>query len=330
MHFRSRTPDPDIAASGYLYTQLAEALQEAVAENNISLVASLFKLGAHVNYSSAKNCVYHTILQVAAAAGHWDIVDYFVAMGADGISVDKARLTAFFADNIILAMKHVPHTNIYHLQPFTTSGAEYQKLFASSLGRIIQDRTVPARSRLSLLKCFKSQTYFDANKIVYQAYDTANEHLFEFSTLATLVAQLDVEAVGIMLSTRGPIKRHSVRETLTDHTHQMGPICCIRPSHWKLASDRAVAMLGLLVDRSADVGEIAYWPGSGPMSPLACAVAGGSFEGIAILLALDADPECLIYQPQSNGKEIQTYSALGWAALIGRLDICMLLVNSGA
>jgi ankyrin repeat protein len=89
-------------------------------------------------------------------------------------------------------------------------------------------------------------------------------------------------------------------------------------------------MLKLLAEHSADVGEIAYWPGTGEMSPLACAVAGGSFEGVSILLALDADPECLVYQVQTNGKQTEPYSALGWAALKGRLDICTLLVDAGA
>jgi hypothetical protein len=330
MRFKNKPQDPELAASGYLYTKLAEALQDAVAEGNISLVASLFKLGADVNYSCVKNRVYHNILQVAVASGHSDIVEYFIAMGADGISVDNALVTAFFADNIDLAIKLASHANIYHLRPFDNSGPEYQKLSASSLGRVIRDRTMPARSRLRLLKCFMSQEDFDPNKVVFQAYDTANERLFEFSTLATLVAQLDVEAVGLILSSLGSVKRHTVRKTLTDHVHQMGAICCIRPSHWQLSSDRAFSMLELLCEHSADVGEIAYWPGSGEMSPLASAVIGGSLDGVSILLALDADPECLVYQLQSNGKETEPYSALAWAALKGRLDICTLLVDAGA
>ena len=330
MYFKNKPTDPDKAASGYSYTKLAEALQDAVAEGNISLVASLFNLGANVNYSSVKDRVYHNILQVAAASGHTDIVEYFIAMGADSVSVDNALITSFFADNIDLAIKLAPHANVYHLRPFDTPGPEYQRLSASSLGRVIRDRTMPARSRLRVLKCLINQDYFDANKVVFQAYDTANERLFEYSTLATLVAQLDVEGVRLILTSLGTVKRHSVRNTLSDRVHQMGAICCIRPSHWQLSSDRAFAMLELLVEHSADVGEIAYWPGQGEMSPLACAVAGGSLEGVSFLIALDADPECLVYQHQSNGKETEAYSALGWAALKGRLDICTLLIDAGA
>ena len=328
--FKTKLPDPEEAPSGYLYAKLAEALQDAVAEGNISLVVSLFKLGAHVNYSSVRHCVYHNILQVAVASGHVEIVEYFIAMGADGISVDNALITAFFADNVELAIKLAPHANVYHLRPFDTPGPAYQKLSASSLGRVIRDQTMPPRCRLSLLECFISQEYFDANRIVFQAHDTANERLFEFSTLSTLVAQLDVEVVRLILSSLGTVKRHTVRKTLTNQVHQMGPVCCIRPSHWQLSSDRAFTMLELLVEHSADTGEIAYWPGTGEMSPLACAVAGESLEGVSILLALDADPECLVYQLQSNGKETEGFSALGWAALKGRLDICTLLVDSGA
>lgn len=332
MYFKNKPPpsDPDKAASGYLYTKLAEALQDAVAEGNISLVASLFNLGANVNYSSVKNRVYHNILQVAVASGHVEIVEFFIAMGVDGISVDNALITAFFADRLDLAIKLAPHANVYHLRPFENPGPNYQKLSASSLGRVIRDQTMPAGSRLRLLKCFISQKYFDANRIVFQAYDTANLRLFEFSTLATLVAQLDIEGVQTILPELGTIKRHTVRNTLTDRVHQMGAICCIRPSHWQLSSERACAMLQLLVEHSADVGEIAYWPGQGAMSPLACAVAGGSLEGVSFLIALDADPECLVYQIQSNGKEPEPYSALGWAALKGRLDICTLLIDAGA
>jgi len=100
----------------------------------------------------------------------------------------------------------------------------------------------------------------------------------------------------MLLTSLSTVKRHAVRKTLTDYVHQMGAICCIRPSHWQLSSDRALTMLELLLEHSADVGEVAYWPGLGEMSPLACAVLGGSSEGVSLLLALDADPECLVYQ----------------------------------
>ena len=322
--------DPDKAPSGYLYTKLAEALQDAVAEGNISLVASLFNLGANVNYSSVKDHVYHNILHVAVASGHADMIEYFIAMGADGISVDNALITAFFADNLDLAIMLAPHANVYNLRPFDTTRSSYQKFSASSLGRIIRDRTMPPITRFKLLKCLISQDYFDANKAVLQTYDTANGRLFEFSTLAALVAQLDVEGVELIQPSLASVKRHTVRKTAADRVHQMGAVCCIRPSHWQLSPERAFAMLQLLIDHSADVGEIAYWPGQGEMSPLACAVAGGNLEGVSFLLALDADPECLVYQIQPSGEETEAYSALGWAALKGRLDICTLLIDAGA
>ena len=330
MYFKSKPADLNKAASGYLYTALAESLQDAVAEGNIPLVASIFNLGANVNYSSVKDRVYHNILQVAVASGHSEIVDYFIAMGADGISIDNAIITAFFADYLDLAIKLAPHASVYHLHPFDATGPEYQKLSASSLGRVIRDRTMPPESRARLLECFMDQKYFDANKVVFQVYDTANERLFEFSTLATLVSQLDIEGVKKILPTLGTVRRHTLRHTLTDRVHNMGPICCIRPSHWQLSPDTAFAMLQLLVNNSAEVGDLAYWPGQGAMSPLACAVAGGGLEGVSFLLGLDADPECLVYQLQQSGKEAEGYSALGWAALHGRLDICTLLVDAGA
>jgi hypothetical protein len=189
MHFKAKASFPDRAASGYLYTKLAEALQDAVADGNISLVASLFNLGADVNYSSVHNRVYHNVLQVAVASGHTDIVEFFISMGADGISVDNALITAFFANNIDLAVRLAPDSNIYHLRPFDTAGPENEKLSASSLGRVIKDHTMPSKARTRLLECFLSQNYFDANKVVFQVYDTANDRLFEFSTLCTLVAQ---------------------------------------------------------------------------------------------------------------------------------------------
>ena len=136
--FKHNSADPDKAASGYLYTTLAEALQDAVAEGNITLVASLFNLGADVNYSSVKDRVYHNILQHAVAFGHSEIVDYFIAKGADGASVDNALTTAFFADRFDLTMKLAPHGMYDHLLPFDCHGPEYQKLSASSLGRIIE------------------------------------------------------------------------------------------------------------------------------------------------------------------------------------------------
>jgi ankyrin repeat protein len=330
MYLKSRPADPDKATSGYLYTALAEALQDAVAEQNMPLIASLFNLGANVNYSSVKDRVYHNILQVAVASGNAQIVDCFITMGADGVSVDNAVITAFFADYLDLAIKLAPHASIQQLHPFDTPGPQYQKLSASSLGRIIRDRTMPSESRARLVECFTGQKYFDANKVVFQVYDTANERLFEFSTLSALVSHLDIERVEKILPGLGTVRRHTLRHTLTDRVHNMGAICCIRPSHWQLSPDTALAMLQILIHHSAEVGDLAYWPGQGAMSPLACAVAGGGLEGVSFLLGLDADPECLVYQLQENGKETEGYSALGWAALHGRLDICTLLVDAGA
>jgi len=75
---------------------------------------------------------------VAVASGHLDIVEYFIAIGADGVSVDNALITAFFADNIDLAMILAPHSNAYHLRSLDTAGPKYQRLSASSLGRVIR------------------------------------------------------------------------------------------------------------------------------------------------------------------------------------------------
>ena len=77
MHFMAKPQDPAEAPSGY------EALQDAVAEGNLSLVASLCNLGANVD------------LQVAVASGHLDIVEYFIAIGADEVSVDNALVTYY-------------------------------------------------------------------------------------------------------------------------------------------------------------------------------------------------------------------------------------------
>jgi len=67
------------------------------------------------------------------------------------------------------------------------------------------------------------------------------------------------------------------------------------------------------------------------MTPLAHAVAGGSLEAVRLLLELNADPECSIYEAPQDGKlSTDAYTALGWAARQGRVDLCRQLVGAGA
>ncbi len=110
--FKHKLADPDEAGSGYLYTTLAEALQDAVAEET-SHSSPLYSISGRTSTTPRLRIEYITIsCNMAVAFGHSEIVDYFIAKGADGASVDNALITAFFADRFDLTTKLAPHANI--------------------------------------------------------------------------------------------------------------------------------------------------------------------------------------------------------------------------
>lgn len=317
------------AASGFALTTLAQALQDAVTEGNLPLAASLIHLGADINFMSVQKKTYHYILGVAVVTGHRKCIDYLLASGSNGVSVDNALLIAYFTNSLDLLPKLLPHTNMYHLshtdkgqvtpgKPESTSG--------SSLGYIARDNMMPREFRAAFLEAFMADKRFDHNKVVIQTYDLVNGRLFEFSTLTTLVHQLDVEALRKVLK----LKSKTTPSQSTASVQCPTPIQCLRPCNWKDKPGPTLEILKLLEVPKFQLNIAGGWPGEGCVSPLACAVAGGSLEGVKYLLSLGADPECLTFASLDNGRTGWAHTALGWAAFNGWLEICRALVEAGA
>jgi ankyrin repeat protein len=316
---------------------LSQALHDAAAKGNLPLVASLFKFGANVNFSSLDPPNHHHILGAAAMSGHIHIVDYFTVMGADDTSIDQAFTSAFNNGHLEMAMRLVPHINIYSLKLFVNPSRDVN-IRISLLGQVARNTAVPANNRERMLEALIDQKQFSATKMVYEISDKKppsedrdkrsqsktpnlrNDVRASYNIMQLLISRLDVDLVERITTKLGNTPPES---TFHDWV--------ITFEEWQKNPLRALEMLQLLISKSAPLDNKTESQGRMEMTPLAHAVAGGCLEAVRLLLELNADPECLIYEPPRDGNlSKDAYTALGWAARQGRVDLCRELVGAGA
>lgn len=318
---------------------LSQALQDAVTEGDIQLVASLFNFGAHVNLSSLEPPKHHHILGVAAVSGQARIIEYFILMGADETSLYHAFNSTFNNGHLEMAMRLVPHVTMYSLKLFVNPATKF-KIFISILGQVARNSTVPANNRERMLEVMIDQKQFSATKVVYEIRDkkapnevadknsqrqapspcVTDDLIASYNLTQLLISRLDVELVERIITKLGSI---SPQRAFHDWV--------ITAEKWQSHPRRAMEMLQLLISESAPLDSKTKTQDRMEMTPLAHAVAGGSLEAAMLLLEHNADPECMVYESPQDGKlSTDAYTALGWAAMQGRVDLCRLLVSAGA
>lgn len=311
---------------------LSLALHGAVVDGNIQLVASIFKLGANVNFDCLQPKNRHHFLEVAALLGHTHrhIVNHFIFMGADEVSIGQALISALRAGDLDMALTLVPHANMISLHPWDNRQAQWQ-ICATLFGRIARDTKIPYKTRGEVLKVLIDQEHFLAASTAWEIREILPagvsavgpkeiKPILSYNAVQLLISLVDVELVAKVLS--------KLNINLQDRSFRDW---AIPAEQWERTPERAVELLLLLISHSALVDHAAQSVGRNAMTPLAHSVAGGCAQAVALLLELNADPECSIYELFQNHKiNTAAYTALGWSAKQGRVDICRLLVGAGA
>jgi hypothetical protein len=135
-----------------------------------------------------------------------------------------------------------------------------------------------------------------------------------------LILRLDVRLVKRIVKNVGKVSPQSLFKD-----------CIIPAEGWEKDPRDALAVLQLLVAEHAPLDNKVESQNRTAMTPLAHAVAGGSLEGVKLLLEHNADPESAVYEPHQAEIPIPVaHTALGWAAKEGRVDLCQLLIGAGA
>ena len=162
----------DSATIGHRFSLrlLSQALHDAATEGNLPLVASLFKFGANVNFSSLDPPNHHRILGEAAVSGHTHIVDYFTVMGADDASINQAFMSAFNNGHLEMAMRLVTRINIYSIKLFVSPSRDVD-IHISQLGQVAKNTAAPVNNRERMLETLIDQKQFSATKTVYELSD---------------------------------------------------------------------------------------------------------------------------------------------------------------
>lgn len=315
--------------SGFSYETLSRALRGAVMEGNVRLTASLFKLGADVNFSNPRSKEYHYIMDVAAITGNIQIVNLFIDSGADGITTDHALTAAYFANQVDIAMRLVPHADFYHLhlvdkilRPFQHSQDSYT-LLRSSLGQVCRDYEMPAESRLQLLHRFFDEKSFDPAREVERTQSTGETVYVTWNILDTLVAAVNVDGVETLLAKMDYATCcRCIKDTLCQR---------LDSTDWREKPKECLRIVKHLLIYSAPIDVFRYNSDTcRNLGPLGEAVLGESYEGVDLLLKHGADPNGLLCARKDRDDHCRKFSVLAYAASQGNLKLCERLVDAGA
>ncbi|KAI9668479.1 MAG: hypothetical protein M1829_005357 [Trizodia sp. TS-e1964] len=321
---------------------LTAALRKAALEDNLCLVASLLNMGANINFVSdgpteprpslvhrisiSRNNArkstereHHKIMSQAVAANpvKGPMVDFFVAMGADGASIDMALTAAILANNLDLALSLVPLADVYSLQECKLNEAD--ATHASSIGVACLAKKVPRSTRRSVLRLIFQRPDFDMYKPVYKTYSAGSDIETKHDTLSLLIMDLDFELITLILE----------RKSNNDRVLANVNTKFISRRQWRESSRSSLRTLSVL---QSAFPTLVSEHGS---RLLLEAVAGGSRRGTTFLLDLGADHERYFCHPShaspgAKADPIQEISILGWATKTGNLGICRALVQAGA
>jgi ankyrin repeat protein len=327
---------PERGASGFSLDVLARALEEAASEGNVPLAAYLLELGADVNFSSVKHRTEHEALLRAASNGQIQMVDYLISKGAEGSNLTDAVHYACHFQHADLATElvQVYHVSIYGIgKLFETSEAG---CFATTSCFSAVVAISNQKDRLRLLECIMSQDYFEVNKVVHSTFHPNLKVRLDYTALALFVGCCCVEGVRTLLEAGAKVDGQRMGSYGLDfpawtESHKIQPysidaISCLQISNWKTHPADSLEILKLLIRHNPRINIKEVSTGQYGDTPLGRAVAGGSLDGVEFLLTLGADPETQVHG--EHGPRL--YSVLGYATLLGRLDIVQILVTAGA
>jgi hypothetical protein len=311
---------------------LSLALHDAVVEGNVQLVASIFKLGANTNFNSLEPASRHHVLKAAVLSGHTHMVNYLTVMGADEVSIGHALISALRADNLDMAVRLLPHANMVSLHPWDNLPRQCQ-VYVTLFGRIALDldTIIPPETIGRALEIIINDARFSATSMVYEYHETVEvagssvrsketKPLLSYNAVQLLISLVDNKVLETLLSTLS-----------IDLRDQRFRGWVIPAEQWGRHHERALETLRLLISHSAFVDHAAESESRKAMTPLAHAVAGGSADAVTLLLEHNADPECLVYELIKDRKrDMVAYTAMGWSAKQGRVDIGRQLISAGA
>lgn len=311
--------DPDKASSGFSLGGLAKLLGDAAEAGDLSLVASILKLGADVNYSSRKKEACHYAATRAITSNNDHIVEYLLLKGMNKKSAANALHKAIIKGNCLdIAMKLIPHADFNCM--WAVKG-EAEKTEESCLGALSRMNDDGNRDRLRLLRLMIEQSSFDADKPA-MILESASEKV-ALSILGCFTQQIGLSAVEPLLLQLGETYKVPRQQRYGSPYIHVDPIACISIKYWQREPKLAVELAHLLLKHGSRLTGVEE-----KYTPLVSALAAGCVSGVRLFLDKGADPECVM-------------TTVGWSTPLPPLsyaaqepeisiDICHDLISKGA
>ena len=337
----------DKAISGYSFGALAEALLGAAEAGSLSLVASLLKLGADVNYSSLKTKKLHNACQRATRSNQVRIVEFLVKRGANPESCANGLNLAIRKNFTEIAMKLVPHADLNKLwttsskwKPFDEEGIHC--VSESFLDSSVQESCLSlliswrGEERNRLLQLIMKQSRFDpelpAKEIYIKPWNYAAMR-YPMTLLDCFAEIADLDGVELLLNRLGKnykIHGRGLEWLSGPKPIYRNPLSVINIRSWATKPDESLQIAKLLAAHGAVAEETSLIPNNQKLeadSPVVSAIAGRSLEGVEFFLASGADPECTMH---TTGHSFWGLSPLCYAASYCEVGICRAIVDHGA
>jgi len=334
---------------------LADALERAVHEDNLPLVATFIEFGADANnrQNVAKTKFErHAALQIAATAGYSHIIDYLIEKGADSTAINNALIFATAACQLNLAMRlisvHGADVNTFAKLPAEPIyGVSKHEVYINALGLAANIKEEQERIRFVE---FLIERQCDVNGIVWRQYKTTTnqQYGFGYSNLALFVSQCATTVDRLL---KAGAHAHTVRQEASKeavcqfrksgfHCQSMAivqPISCLWNIDFNNNSSRCLSVLMQLVQHGSDptrcevngISELLEDEGC-KKSPLARAIKSQDVDGVEKLLQLGVSPNSVITFLQFHSGKSTGYAmsrtALNYAAQCGSLPIIQSLL----
>jgi hypothetical protein len=311
--------DPDLAASGFSLGGLAKILGDAAEAGNLSLVASILKLGADVNYSSRKKEVCHYVATRGITSKNDHVVEYLLLKGMNKKSAANALHQAIIRGNCTdIVVKLVPYADFNFMWAVRGDGEKIQE---SCLGALARMNDEGNQARLRILRLIMEQPNFDADKPA-MLLESASEKV-ALSILGCFTQYAGFAGAESLLLQLGDAYKVPRQQRYGSPYIHVDSLACISVKYWQREPKQALELAHLLLKHGSRLTGVEE-----KYTPLVPAIVAGCVSGVRLLLDMGADPECVM-------------CTIGWSTPLSPLsyaaqepsisvEICRALVYKGA
>lgn len=323
----------------------AEALEEAAAQGNVPLMASLMKYGADVKYASTVKKLPHDAIQRAAIRGHSLAVNFLASQGVLHEHLEYALYHACHHAHVDIAISLIENygANIYldHLSKRRMNcpkskglqclaSVDYMSYSCFEAMGFIANKS----DRSRLLDFFLRQKSFQLDKNVSKRYTNVPQgdvDCAKLTALGVFTSMRWTEGVTRLLEAGancdvGAIYTDDDSSLFSGYRRLVTPLCCLGNTDWVDRPEESFAIARLLLNHGAPANVdnhnfLLTWA----KQPIFHPIRLGNLAATKLFLKYGADANATCYV-----QGLEASSLLQLATHYGHLEIVRGLIDAGA